>query len=141
MVENIKTALKTVIQSAGFKVFEDFSTVNTLKMPSDYLAFLSVKNIVCSRRVRSCDGKKYGTEITGRAVIRLLGHKRNYDDFLTLENKALTLLEKLGTSGEILITTLDRDEISPNAILNRLENQITLTFNMLVIETVSDGEG
>lgn len=136
MIASIKTILKTLIQSAGFKVYEDFSKVDTLKLPSELLAFLSIKNIVCSRRVYSHDGVEYGTEVTGRAVIRLFGKRGKFDDFSVLEEKALMLLEKLGLSEKILINSLERDEISSNALLNRLENQISLTFNMLIVEQI-----
>lgn len=139
MIESVKGVIKDIIEQVGLTAFDDFENADTLIHKDEYIAFFNVKNIEVARWVRAFDGRSYGTEVSGNAVIRVMGKCGNFSDCEQLNEVITQLICKLGFCSDIIITSIKREDISENRRLSRLEGEVLAGFKMLITDSKLQG--
>lgn len=140
MTQNIKTAIKSYLQSIGLKIFDDYSTVNTLEFKDEPLIFMNINNIEVSQWATSIDGSTYGAEVTGHICLRVMDISHNQSNGESLNNYVDKIISKLCYVPDILITSIKREDIFYNKVLGRREARIFVDFKNFITDSITSEE-
>ena len=135
MINNIKTNIKSYLQSIGLNIFSDYDSVNTLDFADNPLIFMNIDNIETSQWVASFDDSLYGAEVTGHICLRIVDSRNSQKSGDNLNKYVDKIIVKLSYAPKILITSIKREEIFFNKVLGRKEARIYIDFKNYITES------
>ena len=134
MFDLLREIFSSAEEGADFTAFDDFSSVDTLQYPNNQLAFFSLKELKVSPWVRSYDMMTYGAQAEGHIQLRLMGKRCRFADCTELEDSIAELIYLLGFRSDVVITSINKENVFENRILGRLECRIGIDVKMLITE-------
>ena len=138
MLTNLDQLIQSALQSAGFSPYTDFSQINAIEVKSERPAFLSIKNLGYSSKFYCCYSERYAVEVSGSVNVKAFSMLDGNRYFSGFNKMCFHFIENIFCSEDIVISSVDRNEIKYDASTRRLRCDMTINFKFLITNDVEE---